>query len=61
VDGDDSEILEACATGPGIGPPPRGCASVDLDGDQDVDQLDFGIFQVCLSGPGSPADPACTD
>jgi hypothetical protein len=32
----------------------------DLDGDGDVDMSDFGRFQACLTGTGSPqTDPAC--
>lgn len=32
----------------------------DFDGDGDVDQADFGRFQVCLtSGPAQPISPAC--
>lgn len=32
----------------------------DFDGDLDVDQSDFGHFQVCLSGPGVvQSDPEC--
>ncbi len=32
----------------------------DLDGDADVDQGDFGLFQVCYTGPGGPiSEPAC--
>lgn len=32
----------------------------DMDRDGDVDQEDFGAFQLCLSGPYSPqSDPAC--
>lgn len=32
----------------------------DFDGDNDVDQSDFGVFQSCLSGPGVVQnDPAC--
>ena len=32
----------------------------DMDGDCDVDQEDFGLFQVCYSGPGiAQNDPAC--
>jgi len=34
----------------------------DFDGDGDVDQSDFGIFQGCLSGPWIPqTDPPCTN
>ena len=31
----------------------------DLDGDGDVDQEDFGLFQACLSGAGVEASPGC--
>jgi len=32
----------------------------DFNGDGDVDLDDFGLFQACLSGPGSITnDPAC--
>lgn len=32
----------------------------DFDGDNDVDQADYGFFQTCLTGPGIPiANPAC--
>lgn len=35
-------------------------APVDFDRDGDVDQQDFGRFQVCYSGPGIPQDrPEC--
>ena len=33
----------------------------DMDDDGDVDQRDFGHFQVCLSGPGIAPDSACRD
>jgi len=33
----------------------------DFDADGDVDQEDFGRFQVCYSGFGQPHGPACTD
>jgi hypothetical protein len=33
----------------------------DMDGDGDVDQTDFGLLQVCLSGPNVPqTNPSCT-
>lgn len=35
-------------------------ASGDLDGDSDVDQSDFGIFQVCL-GSSAPIGSGCAD
>ncbi|HPD30626.1 MAG TPA: thrombospondin type 3 repeat-containing protein [Phycisphaerae bacterium] len=32
----------------------------DMDGDGDVDQADFGLFQVCISGSSVPqTEPAC--
>ena len=32
----------------------------DFDDDGDVDQVDFGYFQACLTGPAvSQPDPAC--
>ncbi len=31
----------------------------DYDGDGDVDAVDFGIFQLCVSGPTIPAVPEC--
>lgn len=31
----------------------------DFDGDGDVDQTDFGIFQACLSGTGQTPEPGC--
>jgi hypothetical protein len=34
----------------------------DMDHDGDVDQVDFGLFQVCYTEPGqSQADPGCED
>jgi hypothetical protein len=35
---------------------------VDFDGDDDVDQEDFGFFQSCMSGAGvAQVNPACFD
>jgi len=31
----------------------------DFDGDGDVDQSDFGVFQACASGPAMPAPDDC--
>jgi len=33
----------------------------DMDGDGDVDQVDFGLFQHCYSGPNVSVPPGCGD
>lgn len=58
VDGDDMDLFEACASGPGV-PLTPGCEDKDLDIDGDADQSDFAVFQRCLTAPDVPADPAC--
>ncbi len=37
----------------------EGCGSADFDGDNDVDQLDFGLLQRCYSGVGRLPEPQC--
>ncbi|MGQ9651519.1 MAG: discoidin domain-containing protein [Phycisphaerae bacterium] len=32
----------------------------DMDGDADVDQTDFGVFQACYTTVGNPIPPACS-
>jgi hypothetical protein len=32
----------------------------DTDGDEDVDQTDFGLFQACYTPAGTPIPPTCT-
>ena len=65
VDGADLMQFEACITGPAVsGPPASGCTitqftAADANGDNDVDQADFGIFQRCYSGENNPADSNC--
>lgn len=69
----DSEVFEACSTGPGISydvanlpagcevaPLPNGKMPMDFDEDGDVDQSDFGVFQRCLSGD-EVASENCAD
>jgi len=33
----------------------------DFDGDCDVDEDDFAVFQRCISGPDKPGDAYCAD
>jgi hypothetical protein len=48
---------------PDYGPPPPTCPVpfADVDEDGDVDQIDFGVFQVCYAGSGIPhgTNPIC--
>ncbi len=44
---------------PGVTASARPALPGDLDGDGDVDQEDFGRFQVCLSGTGQPHASEC--
>ena len=41
--------------------PNPACSDPDLDGDGDVDQADFTLFDGCLGGANVPADPNCLD
>ncbi len=61
VDADDLDQLEVCASGPGMSQTGEACAKAKLDGDEDVDQTDFGLFQRCMSGENVPASPGCAD
>lgn len=50
VDADDFAVFALCLNGPGITTPPAGCdpadfAAADLDGDGDVDLVDYGEMQ----------------
>jgi hypothetical protein len=36
-------------------------ASADLDGDSDVDQVDYDLFECCASGPAVPYAQGCED
>jgi hypothetical protein len=60
VDTDDLKVFSPCFSGPTI-PYTDGRALADLDGDDGVDQSDFGILQRCYSGAGNPANPACAN
>jgi len=59
VDATDLDHLLSCMTGPGVGSVDSSCRSADLDGDNDVDQQDFGLFQRCYGGVGKIVSPNC--
>jgi hypothetical protein len=59
VDETDLVVFLSCLTGRDAGPPATECDRTDIDWDGDVDQDDFGLFQRCISGTSSPANPAC--
>ncbi|HOW71656.1 MAG TPA: putative Ig domain-containing protein [Phycisphaerae bacterium] len=65
VNKDDLDLyFVPCYTGPMLGPPvpPEGedCSCADLNTDGHVDQVDFGLFQRCLSNDMvTPFDPNC--
>ncbi len=61
VDTDDLAVLEACATGPALGPPSAACARSDFNQDGDVDMQDFACWQRCLSGAGEDPEIHCAD
>ena len=52
-------FLIKCLSGAQLAPPTFGCRCADLDHQNDVDQADFDLFQICLSGPGVQPGPEC--
>jgi hypothetical protein len=60
VDLADFGEFQICYTGTGALPEP-GCERADLDGNGDVDPVDFVILAGCLSGANIPATPGCAD
>ena len=38
---------------------PESVFAIDVDGDDDVDQDDFGIMQGCMGRTNAPGDPQC--
>jgi hypothetical protein len=66
ADADEDGAGDACDdcpdTLPGVGVDERGCPSPipgDLDRDGDVDLTDFGLLQLCFSGPGVSPGAEC--
>jgi hypothetical protein len=56
IDSDDVLLFANCATGPAIAIADPACSETDFDGDDDVDQSDFGVLQVRLGASGLPCD-----
>ena len=50
--------FQDCFAGPN-GVPDPGCRDADVDGDGDVDMMDFAVFQACFNGPNRL--PNCGD
>jgi hypothetical protein len=44
-----------------VGPPSEECTVADLDSDEDVDQSDLGLLQICLAGSDVLPPPACLE
>ncbi len=61
VDQADLAYFAGCSGGANRPLPRPDCVSTDLDYDGDNDLNDFGRFQRCLTAPGAPPDPACSD
>lgn len=59
----DFDVFFACFTGPAIplaDTAAQECRCMDRNGDEAIDQQEFGLFQRCYSGM-EPVDPACDD
>lgn len=59
IDSSDVGLFVGCLTGADQETQAPECVAMDLDSDDDVDQSDFARLQLCLSGTGIAADPAC--
>lgn len=58
---DDLRRSISCSTDSGLRSDIPASPKAELPGDDDAHQSDFDVFQRCLSGPGSTADPSCTN
>lgn len=59
IDHDDAMGFSACMSGAGVAQNDPNCSMARMDGDSDVDQADFGLFQRCISGENEPVAPGC--
>ncbi len=59
VDEADVDHFIQCASGPAIPQLEPNCSDALLDGDSDVDHVDFAVLQRCLTGQDQPVDPTC--
>jgi hypothetical protein len=60
VDPADRDSFQTCFTGPGTGPPARGCEPGDFDADADIDCDDWNRFAAAWTTGGEPSPlPAC--
>lgn len=59
VDIADYGHLQACYSGPNVTQSESTCLDALLDPDDDVDQDDFAVFELCLTGSHLPADIMC--
>ena len=59
MDQEDFGHLQECMSGEGIPQNDPDCQNAKLDGDSDVDVVDFSILQGCMSGANIAADPNC--
>lgn len=60
IDGTDTLALVACVSGPSLAYA-DGCGRFDVDRDGDVDQVDFGVFQLCFGQWAPPIEPIITE
>lgn len=61
VDAADTDQFQACSIGPGIPQNDPACEKASLDGDDAVDQVDFGFLQRCYREENVPGSPNCAD
>lgn len=59
VDAADRDHLVTCSSGPAIPQNLVACLDADLDADTDVDQTDFGWFQLCVGLADEPVPQDC--